>query len=434
MTEGGLKKRLSRTFGLQAAAISIATVLGIYLAGVILEEILITQALVQEADHFWSRHAEDPDFPRPDTHNLTGYLTSIGEANGLPDRLKGLDAGFHDQKQDSGFSTVYVSDRDGHRLYLVFDGEQVNALAAWFGIVPLTLVLLVLYLSVWIAYRVSQRAVSPVTALAHRVNRLDPDAPDPAVFTDDPVHAVADDEVQILAGALAGFAERLRAFVDRERQFTRDASHELRTPLTVIGIATDVLLAREEIGDGARRDIERIKRSARDMEELVEAFLLLAREAEQGLAADTVSVNEVVSEEVERLKLVMGHKPVDVAVRADCHLAITAPPRVPAVLLGNLLKNAVAYTDAGSVLVSIDAGGVTIEDSGVGMAPDEVNHVFEPFYRADGDTPGHGIGLSIVRRMSERFDWPVTIESEPGVGTRVRVSFPRAQASRLEAH
>ncbi len=432
MTDGGLKKRLSRTFGLQAAAISIATILGIYLAGVILEEILITQALVQEADHFWTRYDQDANFPRPNTHNLTGYLAPIGSEDGLPARLKGLDAGFHDQQQDSGFSTVYVSDRNGQRLYLVFDGEQVNALATWFGIIPLTLVLLVLYLSVWIAYRVSQRAVSPVTALAHRVNRLDPDAPDPAVFTEDLVHDVANDEVQILAGALAGFAERLRAFVDRERQFTRDASHELRTPLTVIGIATDVLLARDEIGDGARRDIERIKRSVKDMEELVEAFLLLAREAEQGLAADQVSVNEVMRDEVERVKLVMGHKPVDVAVHADCQLTITAPPRVPAVLLGNLLKNAIAYTDSGSVRVTIDAGGVTIEDSGVGMAPEQVNQAFEPFYRGDPNTPGHGIGLSIVRRMSERFDWPVGIDSEPGVGTRVRVSFPRAQASRLE--
>ncbi len=432
MTKGGLKKRLSRTFGLQAAAISIATVVGIYLAGVILEEILITQALVRESHHFWDHYRDDPNFPRPDTHNLTGYLATIGDESDLPARLHGLDAGFHDQEQDTGFSTVYVSDNDDLRLYLVFDGEEVSALAAWFGIVPLTLVLLVLYLSVWIVYRVSQRAVSPITALAYRVNRLDPDAPDPAVFTDDLAHSIADNEVQVLSRALAGFAERLRAFVERERHFTRDASHELRTPLTVIGIATDVLLSRDDVGEGARRDIERIKRSARDMEELVEAFLLLARETEQGLAADSVSINEVVDEEVERVKLVMGDKPVDVTVHADCKLLVNAPPRVPAVLLGNLLKNAIAYTDSGTVRVSIDAGGVTIEDSGVGMEPEQVSQAFEPFFRGSDQGQGYGIGLSIVRRMSDRFDWPIDIHSEPDVGTRVRVSFPRARAMRLD--
>jgi signal transduction histidine kinase len=427
---GGLSRRISRTFLLQAAAISIATVLGIYLAGVILEEILINQALTQEADYFWERRQADASFPLPDTHNLTGYLVPVGDHAGMPASLQGLAPGFHDQYQSLGFSTVYVSERDGQALFLVFDGEQVSSLAAWFGIVPLALVLLVLYLSVWMAYRVSQRAVSPITTLAREVNRLDPDAPDPSVFSANASNAIADEEVQILSSALARFAERLRSFVERERHFTRDASHELRTPLTVIGIATDVLLTRGEIGEAARRDIDRIKRSTRDMEELVEAFLLLARESEKGLTADSLCVNEVVEEELDRLSLLIRDKPLQIRCSATCRLMITAPRRVLSVMLGNLLRNAVSYTDAGNIEVVIDAGGVTIEDSGVGMQPEQVDKAFDAFFRASGKPGGHGIGLSIVRRLSERFDWPVTIDSTPEVGTRVRVSFPRARAEK----
>ena len=434
MNEGGLKRRLSRTFGLQAGAIAIATVLGIYLAGAILEEILITQALREEAEHYWQRHVTDPDFPLPDTHNLTGYIAPVDDLAAAPDNLRGLAPGFHDRKDTPDFSTVYVSDNGDERLYLVFDGEQVNQLAAWFGIVPLTLVLLVLYLSVWIAYRLAQRAVSPITVLANEVNRLDPDSPDPRAFRNADISAAADDEVHILSTALAGFAERLGAFVERERNFTRDASHELRTPLTVIGIATEVLLARDDLPAAARRDIERIRRSARDMEELVEAFLLLARESEGGLANGEVSINDVVAEEVDRLRPLIGDKPVEVAINADCRLAISAPPRVAAVLLSNLIRNAFAYTESGSVDISIDAGGVTVADTGVGMTAEQVERAGDPFHRGGGASArGHGIGLSIVRRLSDRFDWPVNFDSMPGAGARVLVSLPRGRATTLHS-
>lgn len=422
MRSGGLKRRLGRTFVLQAAAISIATVLGIVLAGLVLEQVLITQALKQEAEHFWQRYRADPGFPGPDTHNLSGYLARGGNEDGVPAAMRGLAVGFHDRSDDRDFSTVFVSERGDDRLYLVFDGEQVSALATWFGVIPLAIVLLVLYLSVWVAYRVSQRAVSPITSLADKVNQLDLDAPNPTVFTLDDAPGT-DDEVVVLSSALAGFAERLAAFVERERLFTRDASHELRTPLTVIGIACEVLLARPDLADGARRDVQRIARSTRDMTELVEAFLLLARETEGGLEMEDVSINAVLAEEIERARLVGRDKPVRLSLDAKCSLALRAPRRVPAILLGNLVKNAVSYTESGEVRVTIDADGVLIEDSGIGMAAEELEHAFEPFFRGSSTEPGHGVGLSIVRRLSDRFCWPVRIHSQPGVGTRVRVHF-----------
>jgi signal transduction histidine kinase len=80
------------------------------------------------------------------------------------------------------------------------------------------------------------------------------------------------------------------------------------------------------------------------------------------------------------------------------------------------------------VEVTIDAQGVVIRDTGVGMDPERLAEAGRPF--ASGEPTrrgGHGVGLSIVRRLSERFGWPVRIESEPGVGTRVEVRFPQAR-------
>jgi signal transduction histidine kinase len=432
-TEGGLKRRISRTFLLQAAAISVAAVVSVMLAAIVIKQVLVTEALRTEAEYFWQRHAADPNFPLPDTRNLTGYLSRVGEEAGLPLGLAALGEGYHDVPSAADFTTVYVSRRGDRQLYLLFDGERVNELAAYFGLVPLIVVLVALYLSVWLAYRASHRAVSPVTWLAREVNRLDPDTPDAAAFALDRLPPDADEEVRVLAAALGGLASRLADFVERERNFTRDASHELRTPLTVIRVAADVLLERSDLDAAARQHVERIRRSARGMQELVEAFLLLARETERDVAEERVCINELAAAELEQLRLLVGDRPVDIEMRADCALWMRGSAGAASALLGNLLRNAVAFTDAGRVSVSVRPGELMIEDTGVGMDPAQLEQMFRPFVRGRPDRgDGYGVGLTIVRRFSERFHWPVRVASEPGKGTRVTIEFPGAECLPVE--
>jgi signal transduction histidine kinase len=136
-------------------------------------------------------------------------------------------------------------------------------------------------------------------------------------------------------------------------------------------------------------------------------------------------VNDVVEEELERARVLAEGKPVRSAVRASCRLVVEAPEKVLSVLLGNLPRNAFSYTDAGEVTVDIDPGVVVIRDSGDGIAPEKVGEMYRPFVREDSSRRGgHGVGLTIVKRLSDRFGWPVTIESQPGIGTRVEVRFP----------
>ena len=426
--EGGLKRRINRTFLLQAAAISLAAVVSVYLAATVIKHVLVTEALRLEAEYFWQRRAGDPAFALPDTRNLTGLLSRVGGEGQLPEGLRDLGDGFHEVPSGAGLTTVYVSTRDDQRLYLVFDGERVNELAAYFGLLPLIVVLVVLYLSVWLAYRASHRAVSPVTWLAREVNRLDPDAPNAEPFAAQQLPVDADEEVRVLAAALAGLAKRLDAYVERERNFPRDASHELRTPLTVLRVAADTLMERDDLPAPARQTVQRIKRSTRDMEDLVEAFLLLAREGETGLGVTRVCINDVVDAELEQLKLISADKPLQVSLRSDCRLWVRGPDQALSSMIGNLLRNAFSYTDAGLISVHIGPNHVVIEDSGVGMDAQGVEQAFEPFFRGQPSRRGgHGVGLTIVRRFSDRFHWPISIDSKPGVGTRVRVEFPDAE-------
>jgi signal transduction histidine kinase len=426
MAASGLRARLGRAFLLQAAFIGAAAVVGVFLASLLLEGVLIRQALREEAAHFWSQRERDGAFPLPGTLNLTGYLDTA------PPPLASLPVGYHDRVIDGVKTVVHVTDRNGQRLYLVFDRSGVGRLAAVFGLLPLAMVLLVLYLSTWLAFRASRRAFSPVIALARQVRGLDPAAPDPALLDPARLPRDADDEVRELADALARYAQRLSEFVDRERNFTRDASHELRSPLTVIRMAAGMLEADAGLSDASRRSVARIERAARDMEELTSAFLLLARESQAALPLEATCVNDVLADELERARLLAAGKAIESRLGATHRLYVDAPEKVLAVLLGNLLRNAFAYTDAGEVTVDVGAASVVIRDTGVGIAPGQVEVMYRPFVRGDaGRRGGHGVGLTIVRRLSDRFGWPVTIDSSLGVGTRVEIRFPEARSEPL---
>jgi signal transduction histidine kinase len=103
------------------------------------------------------------------------------------------------------------------------------------------------------------------------------------------------------------------------------------------------------------------------------------------------------------------------------------------VLISNLVRNACYYTDSGHVRIRVRFGEIRIEDTGIGMSPEQLERVFEPFWRADtARVGGQGIGLSIVQRLSSRFGWPVHLASESAKGTIATVSFPQAEPPKLD--
>ena len=424
----GLRQRLGRAFLLQAVLISVAAIIGVYAAAFAIEEVLIKRALKEEASYFWDRYEKEPIFPLPDTLNLTGFLASVDDPSALAEPLRELGQGFSQLPSQADFSIVYVTERDGQRLYLVFDGDRVRELALYFGLAPLAGVLIVLYLSAWLAYKLSGRAISPIVWLAKEVHKLDPESPDRATFSPSSLPGDPDQEVVALSEALSRLSRRIEEFVARERNFTRDASHELRSPLTVIKIAADMLLSEQELDHRIRNSVMRIKRAVADMEDLTEAFLLLARESDQGLSVEPVCVNAIVEEELERAKVLLDDKPVEVEFTDDCRLVTEASEKVLSVLIGNLVRNAFSYTEAGRVKVHVGRVGFVVEDSGVGISEDMVKAIFRPFVRGEtSHRGGYGVGLTIVKRLSDRFNWPVRIDSKPGVGTKVVVEFPEAR-------
>src|SRR6056297_1633058 len=379
---GSIKTKLIRVFVLQILAISVATVLGVYGAAVVVEQVLVREALNGEAAHFWQHYDENPAFPLPDTNNLTGYLTGAARESGPPEWLRGLEPGFARHRGPSGRNpVVHVTEHDGKRLTLVFDEMQVSSLAFYFGIAPLTAVLLLIYVLTWVGYLLSRRAVSTVVQLADAVRSFDFQEGNFDAFRLDEFGETSDPEVLALMNALEQFSNRLQRFVTRERNFTRNASHELRTPLAVLKGNLELL---QKFPDSPKRDevIVRMSRTVRDMESLVETLLILARESESKLSWSSVVLNDLVAEQFDQVQRATDRPQVKTRMTAEGLLEAHAPERVLGIIFHNLLRNAMTFTEKGEISVHIDEHSVVIRDTGCGMSEADLERAFEPFYRA----------------------------------------------------
>ncbi len=222
----GLINKINRAFLLQGALISIAALLSVFFANIVLEEILIKQAIKQEAQHFWQNYKQDQAFPLPNTLNLTGFFDTDELPPVVQTRVPAT-PGFYEYEDDE--LVVYTSIEQGRTVYLLYNRGQVDTLTAYYGLFPLALVLIVLYLSLWVTYRFSTKTISPVIWLAHQLNKVDIASRDlsPLRLENSPYDA--DDDIRVLSDAIVSLGERLDAFIEREHNFTRDASHELRS-------------------------------------------------------------------------------------------------------------------------------------------------------------------------------------------------------------
>ncbi len=404
---------------------SFALLIGFYITGVLVKETLAKDRLEQEAADYWRGAEQIPGFPLPRTSTVRGFFIPVGtSARTLPMELQGLAPGVHDLRVPDRSHKVLVQERPGGTLYVRMSFRLLQKAVWWTGVCSMLLALLAIYSVSWLSYRSAIALVRPVNRLAEAVSRWDPRQPDVHAIRVDSDGGDAGTEVHQLGGALRDLAARTQDFVQRERDFTRDASHELRTPLTVVRVATDMMRADPETPARMQRSLHRIQRAGQDMEAVIDAFLILAREGDVAPRVEDFAVHDLVYEAVDKALPMLAGKPVALEVVESSQPTLHAAPSVLRVMLDNLLSNACTFTEEGRIEVHIERDRIVVNDTGIGMAPETLQRVYDPFYRADQFNPsGKGMGLSIVRRLGERFGWPVMLESTPGAGTRATISF-----------
>lgn len=423
-----VQSRLLRVFVLQLALISIITVAGIFAASLVAERILVKQALVGEANYFWKRRLQDPEFALPNTLNLQSYFSSADHEPDLPADIAALPPGQHRIIIAGDDRIVHVSEEQGQRLYLLFQDETVSNLAFYFGVLPLTLVLITMYSLAFLAYWLSKRAVSPIVRLADVIEQFDFNARDASELDLADLPGPKDSETVVLAQALEHFVKRSKDSIERERNFTRYASHELRTPIAVIqgSISSLELLT---LKGAPARAVARIKRSSEHMADLINSLLLLARGKTRSDDIERVDVNQLLLQLIDEVKSVNSHAAAAIELKQQTNLTVSAPTVDVSIVLGNILRNACNYASSGRIIVKVEQNKVSISDNGPGLSEDQQRRVFEPFYRGEADSistaPGLGLGLAIVRHVCDNQGWKLSVRSVLGEGATFEVIFVR---------
>ena len=420
---GNLLGKISRAFWLQIALITLAAILGVSLAKVLIEENLVKNALLEESEYFWKHYFGDLSITLPDTKNLTGYFDPELLPPVIQDNLPSA-PGFYEFSDLGNELVLHVTSEQNQTLYLIYYRGQVDALVMYYGLFPLLVVLTILYLTLWSVYRFSRRTISPFARLTNHINQIDLNKDDFSLNLTE-LEIANDGEVKPLIDAISQLGERLDSYITRERNFTRNASHELRTPLTVINVATDMMLIDTQSPEKSQRMLLKIKRASSDMESLIELFLMLAREDTGSTTRIEVNLNQLVSEQIDRMNFLTADKKVDIRLTERAQLRVSASETVLTVMLGNLIRNAILYTDEGNIDITIDEQKISITDSGRGIPQSKLESIFEPFERVDMDdrVAGYGIGLTIVKRLCDRFGWNIQVSSLANQGTSFVISF-----------
>ena len=418
-----LSRRVRNVLLLQAAIAAVLMVSGTFIGSRLLSESLLRDRVQTEAVHLWDALDRDPQAPLPQGFGYEAYFVADGrQPDAVPPQLRVLAPGFHRLAGPS--QMAYVGERAQGRLYLRVSRALPDKLVLWTAMLAGVLSLLGIGTITWMTSRRFHRLLRPMVELSRVAERWRPESDMPSALRELSTGSAPIDEVERLRKAMVDMTERMDAYIARERHFTRDASHELRTPLTVVRMASDLLSVEPNLSARGQRAVGRIDQVSREMEGLVEAFLVLARGPDVPVDYDEVDVAQVAADAVEVARQQLADRPVSIALDLRAQPLVEAPPRVLGVILGQLLENACAFTESGSITVVVQPDAVEIIDTGIGMEPDTLARVFDPFFRADISThAAKGLGLNVVQRLAERIRWHVDLESRPGAGTTAILRF-----------
>jgi signal transduction histidine kinase len=416
----GLSQRIVIAFVLMTLLVGGAFSLGIVRVVHIMEERLLSGALRGDLDRMLLMPSMDTWRNKPEPDQLFYFSGGQGKF-ALPKYLQNLPEGFQEAYQGDFSYHVYARKVAGREYVLLQDQSDFEERELALYSVVLVGFMVSIGAAMLLGTLLARKVIEPVVRLAQQVRHRDQLlALAPALAPD-----YADDEVGELAAAFDDTLSLLRQAFNREQLFTSDVSHELRTPIMVLASSCELLLENPSLDARGKAQVQRIDRATQGMRELVQAFLLLAREPDQGSELSTQrTLSHIAEELVQQWREPIENKGLQLIYQCE-HVSTQ---RYNAVLLhslmANLLRNAWHYTQSGQIALRVHAQGFVVEDTGVGIDEAERGNVFDPFVRgrnARGD--GLGLGLSLVRRICISQGWTVELSAMQPNGCRFEVSL-----------
>jgi heavy metal sensor kinase len=306
--------------------------------------------------------------------------------------------------------------------------ERIVGRLQFLGMVGLLLALVIAAAGGWF---LAGRALGPIDRITRAAERIGADDLSRRLDL-----RLPDDELGRLAHAFDAMIGRLDGAFERQRRFTADASHELRTPLGVIRSQSEVALSRPRSTEYYERVLASIRDETGRLTRLAESLLILARaDAGKALTLEEIDYENLVAEVSAGVAPSAREARVRLSVQLDDCPSVLGDETWLTQLLLNLLDNAIRHTPAGGeLMVSLstarDGALVQVADTGEGIAPEHLPHLFERFYRVDASRSradgGAGLGLAICQWIARAHGGDLTIASTLGVGTTVSVWLPAA--------
>lgn len=287
-----------------------------------------------------------------------------------------------------------------------------------------TWVVLTLGMGIFISRKFYNKFIPPLRNIQEITNKINLDSIDSEI---DP--EVSFIEFVSIVRSYQDMLRRLKKQTDAQIDFVNSASHELKTPIFIIGGYVD-LIKRWGAGDKniLKESLDSIEDETKNMASLVSKLLFLAKDNREGLECKEIDLAEIIDDIISHLRVVYPEQIIEFSAES---LKIYSDTALVKQLFVNLIENAVKYGDNNPINVSLTMNQnitVTIEDHGIGISKENLEHIFERFFRVDKarsrNMGSHGLGLSIVKNIIEALHGDLEIKSELGEGTTVHVTLP----------
>ncbi|MCX8202512.1 MAG: PAS domain-containing sensor histidine kinase [Candidatus Micrarchaeota archaeon] len=224
--------------------------------------------------------------------------------------------------------------------------------------------------------------------------------------------------------------EQIEQLQKAKDEFIRNMTHELKTPTSVILTNLEMLKQMAPIGKEKEwlKMIEMLHRNAERLKNSIDQILNLTRLSAIQLNKERIILDDIVNQVYNDYSPLMMKKGLQFKKDVE-PIVIMADKNLLILLLSNLVSNAIKFTNEGEIKLEAKSYDHTImiavEDTGIGMTEEERSHIFEKFYKADPNSPGTGIGLTIVKEIVEKHGGKIEVKSQKGKGTRFEIYLPR---------
>jgi signal transduction histidine kinase len=421
-----LRNRLAITLAVFSAVVSVALATAIYVSSLDLEARLIDETLNAELDDYVARRQRNPQSLPEKTATIRAYVVAAqGGTQHIPDAVSQLVPGRHEVTLDGVIYRAAVRQVGEQRFVVLYDTSQLRQREQGFLLLLIASVGSVTVISAMAGSWLAARVIAPVNLLARRVSEMHPEDESEPLAEEFPWI-----EVRRLAEEFDTYLHRLHDFIERERLFTGDVSHELRTPLSIINGATELMLADEGLDEKNSKRVLRIARAATEMHEITAALLALAREQHDASSRSVeCDVESVAQEVISRYREIFQHKPITIRLEVKQPLMLRVDHAILSMVLGNLLRNALSFSEQGEVVVRIEENSIAVEDNGPGLGTSQPEQLFQPYVRGGHGNGGTGLGLSLVWRLCELSGWHIELQNRPQGGTLARLQFTPASGN-----